>query len=108
VFNYCLFLNYTVINRNSNDLYCGVLDGKDWHQSVTNFLEVSALLDHKIDEVLVTVIRKTRALRARLQLGLGAESSSSDTETCHGERYTVMQWRIQKFFRESPISEFFQ
>lgn len=37
------------------------------------FLEVSALLDHKVDEVLVTIIRETRA-RARRRCLLGLTS----------------------------------
>jgi hypothetical protein len=39
------------------------------------FLEVSALLDHKVDEVLVTIVREARA-RARRRCLLGLMSST--------------------------------
>ena len=44
------------------------------------FLEVSALLDHKVDEVLATIVRDSRARQRRMRLGR-TSSPADDSQT---------------------------
>ena len=45
------------------------------------FLEVSALLDHKVDEVLATIVRDSRSRRRRLRLGV-SEDVQTEQKGC--------------------------
>jgi len=44
------------------------------------FLEVSALLDHKVDEVLATIVRDSRVRQRRLRLNVSASADDVQTE----------------------------
>ena len=46
------------------------------------FLEVSALLDHKVDEVLATIVRDSRARRRRPVTATADDVSSEQTAGC--------------------------
>jgi hypothetical protein len=57
------------------------IDGKDLAKNFgAKYTEVSAILDHRVDELLVGTIRQVRLRRS----GLAADSSDSGSETMSG------------------------